>query len=274
MRKHSLCIFSLIFISISQLAIASSDIEDIEALINLYGKETIIHFIMKKRGNHITVSDKGQFIDFNGSPDRNYVTPETIANDFEIMGISPSNFEEMENRSRLHKEKSSAIAVDEEKTEDVQVASTDLPLYKATFAPVTLRSSPNFQSPEIGEIPEGAVVEAIDEALHWIKVKVEGKKGWAPLALRVIEAEREVILDCSLYGTKGVKNGMYRSFISVRNVGDKDFDGTLTLYAYNENEIVFYGFQHFEIGPIPAGGGRTVFIETKDRVTRIETKYP
>jgi hypothetical protein len=265
-----LCFSLLMF----RVAAASSELDDIARLIDKYEKEAIINFILTSRDNQITVSNKDSLTDFYGPPDPDYVTPETIFNDFEIIGISPDGFERMENRRRLHIEKSIKSESDHNAIRAPTGGSSNL-LYKAAYSSVPIRTAPNYSAAQIGEIPEGTIVEAVEEKVHWIKVRLEDKEGWAPVALELVEeaGERKALLYCSLYGTKSTENGEYRSFIKIQNVGNKDFAGSLMIYAYSADRVVFFGFQHFKLDPVAAGGGRTIYIQTKEPITSLETSY-
>jgi hypothetical protein len=253
---------------------ASPDIGDIENLIEKYGKQPIITFILESRNNRITVTNKKGLQDFSGAPDPKYVTPETILTDFEQIGVSPIQFEEMENRKRLHKVEANDMEAGEGEIRSSELMPTEIALYVATYSPVTLRSGPNFSSPEIGEIPKGMIVEALETELEWIRAEIEGKGGWAPIALAWEEKEDvgPPKIYCSLYGTRYVGHGVFRSYIKVLNAGTAEFSGSLTIYGYHGDQIVFYGFQHFELEPIRAGEGKTIYLETMERITEIESK--
>ncbi len=65
---------------------APASVQQIEAMIETYGKRAIIRFILKQTSGQITLHVDNEFRTFYGIPDPVYVTPHTIRIDSNALG--------------------------------------------------------------------------------------------------------------------------------------------------------------------------------------------
>jgi hypothetical protein len=69
----------------------TSDTQQIEILIDRYGKRRLIEFILKKKSGQITLDINGKLQTFYGFPNHSYVTPQTILIDLDKVNLSPND---------------------------------------------------------------------------------------------------------------------------------------------------------------------------------------
>ena len=81
-----------------QAAAASG--QQIEAMIETYGKPALIRLIVKKTSGQITLHVGNEFRTFYGIPDPVYVTPHTISLDLNALGMTEGEFKQLLQKSQ------------------------------------------------------------------------------------------------------------------------------------------------------------------------------
>ena len=141
---------------------------------------------------------------------------------------------------------------------------------KAAWTDVPLRSAPRPDAKEIGKVPVGTVVEAIEKQDYWVKVKVKNKVGWAASTAmeRLMETPAPDI-DFVHSGYKIIA-GTYRYFFGIRNSGLANYTDPITLALYNQGKVIFTHTYTFTSNPIRASGGRSFYVDTDTKATSYE----
>jgi hypothetical protein len=151
-----------------------------------------------------------------------------------------------------------------------QQVSSEPQRYKAAWADVPLRSAPRPDAKEIGKVPAGTIVEAIEKQDYWVKVKVKNKVGWA--ASTAMERLMETPAADIEFVHSGYKiiGSTYRYFFGVRNSGLANYTDPVTLSLYNKDKVIFTQTYTFTSNPIRASGGRTFYVDIDAKATRFE----
>lgn len=106
----------LVFSTQFTYAIASSEDENsINVLVETYGKNNIVNFILQKRNGKITIQKKKSFLNATGRPDMTLVTPKSINNDLKILKMDISNFESeleayVENETKIKQKEEESLS--------------------------------------------------------------------------------------------------------------------------------------------------------------------
>jgi hypothetical protein len=111
--------------------------------------------------------------------------------------------------------------------------------YKASFMDVPLKSAPRPDAREIGKVPMGTVVEAIEKQDYWVKVRVNNKVGWA--ASSAMERLMETPAPDLGFVHPGYKiiGNTYRYFFGIHNSGLANYTDPITLSLYNKDKVIF-----------------------------------
>ena len=142
--------------------------------------------------------------------------------------------------------------------------------YRSTWADVPLRSAPRPDAKEIGKVPAGIVVEAIEKQDFWVKVRVKNKVGWAAsTAMERLMEKPAPDLEFYHQGYKIIGN-TYRYFFGIRNSGLAIYTEPITLSLYNQNKVIFTHTYTFASDPILAPGGRSFNVDTDTKATTYE----
>ena len=151
-----------------------------------------------------------------------------------------------------------------------QQVSSEPRRYKSAWGDVPLRSAPRPDAKEIGKVPAGTVVEAIDKHDHWVKVKVKNTVGWA--ASTAMERLMETPAPDIEFVHSGYKiiGGTYRYFFGIRNSGLANYTDPVTLSLYNKDKVIFTHTYTFTSNPIRASGGRSLYVDADTKATTFE----
>gem|GEM_PF-3299857 len=142
--------------------------------------------------------------------------------------------------------------------------------YKASFMDVTLKSAPRPDAKQIGKVPMGTLVEAIEKQDFWVKVRVNNKVGWAAsTAMERLMDHPAPDLEFVHSGYKVIGN-TYRYFFAVRNSGLANYTEPITLSLYNKDKVIFTHTYTFASDAMRAPGGRSFNVDTDTKATKYE----
>ena len=79
---------------------AAASVQQIEAMIETYGKPALIRLIVKKTSGQITLHVGNDFRTFYGIPDPVYVTPHTIRIDLNALGMTHGDVKQLLQKSQ------------------------------------------------------------------------------------------------------------------------------------------------------------------------------
>jgi len=119
--NHQLLVQLAVFIVLifnTQFTYANASSEDesrINALVETYGKNSIVNFILQKRNGKITIQKKKSFLNATGRPDITLVTPKSINNDIKILKIDINNLESeletyVENETKIKQKEEESLS--------------------------------------------------------------------------------------------------------------------------------------------------------------------
>jgi hypothetical protein len=149
-----------------------------------------------------------------------------------------------------------------------QQAPSEPRRYKSTWGDVPLRSAPRPDAKEIGKIPGGMIVEAVEKQDYWVKVRVKNKVGWAAsTAMERLMETPAPDLEFVHPGYKMIGN-TYRYFFGIRNSGLANYTDPITLSLYNKDKVIFT--QTYTFARDPIRGGRSFYVDTDTKATKFE----
>ncbi len=79
---------------------AAASVQQIEAMIETYGKPAIIRLIVKKTSGQVTLHVGNEFRTFYGIPDPVYVTPHTLRIDLDALGMTEGDVKQLLQKSQ------------------------------------------------------------------------------------------------------------------------------------------------------------------------------
>lgn len=88
-------VFALLATISSDSSFASADTAGLSTLLETYGKSNVIEVIQRERHGQITVVSGQQFKQMWGRPQATLVTPETLANDLDLLGYNIATIEHL-----------------------------------------------------------------------------------------------------------------------------------------------------------------------------------
>ncbi len=147
--------------------------------------------------------------------------------------------------------------------------------FKTTYK-IDMFAEADFHSKKIGSIPDGVILEALEETERYggyIRVTYKNKTGW------VLKAETERYMDvpapelaCWSNGYK-IIGGIYRYFFVLRNDGTLPYVGNITIRLFDrDGKTVFEKTVDFSDGIKPNTGGQFP-IDTTIEALRFELEH-
>jgi SH3 domain-containing protein len=151
-----------------------------------------------------------------------------------------------------------------------QNPSTQLRKYRAAYMDVPLRSAPDPAAKQVGTIPMGTTVAAIEKNRHWVRVKIKNKEGWA--ASTAMERIMDVPAPDLEFYSNGYKiiGSKYRYFFGISNAGLVNYTDKIILRLYANETQIFTETYAFADKPISATGGRTLYVDTNTQALKFE----
>ena len=123
-------LLSLPSYSLSAEPHSRSEVRYLSKLIDEYGKNAIINWILKVRNGRITVEIDGDFKDSIGQPQHSYITSRSLLNDIKTAGLSIAQFATELVEVERKKQRQTRIEADKKLEVELQAkaASTRIPL--------------------------------------------------------------------------------------------------------------------------------------------------
>ncbi|HEV7375241.1 MAG TPA: SH3 domain-containing protein [Pyrinomonadaceae bacterium] len=143
-----------------------------------------------------------------------------------------------------------------------------------TIDEVRLLSEPNPDSTQVGKIPSGKTLEALEKKSYWIRIKYKGKEGWATTAaMTQIMDVPAPDLEFHSNGYKIISN-RYRYFFGINNAGVASYTNKLTLRLFDaDGEKILEEEYTFANSPIVASGGRSFYVDTDAQAVKFEFEH-
>ena len=165
---------------------------------------------------------------------------------------------------------SGTAAFAEEPTQRPELYRTD-----AFHFGADLLAKPNATSKIIGVIPPETTLTALAKESYFIKVKVDGKTGWAStVGMERLMSSPAPDLRFTQDGYK-IIDGQYRYFFGCSNDGVQPYTDTVRIHLYaGDREIITREYAETPGKVIAPSASRAFFIDSTELATRyqVETK--